>query len=93
MPVAGESRTKSSKRLDARHDFILENGVALGRILDWLSATRDPREPGRSLAETTLVVFTSDNGAERNTKTATGPFRSNKGSAYEGGHRVPFLAS
>lgn len=93
VPVAGESRTKSGGRLDARHDFILENDVALGRILDWLSATRDPRQPGRRLAETTLVIFTSDNGAERNAQAATGPFRSNKGSAYEGGHRVPFLAA
>ena len=41
----------------------------------------------------TLVVFTSDNGAEIAAKTATGPFRSNKGSAYEGGHRVPFIVA
>ena len=26
-------------------------------------------------------------------KTATGPVRSNKGSCYEGGHRVPFIVS
>ena len=39
------------------------------------------------------MIFTSDNGAEITAKTATGPVRSNKGSCYEGGHRVPFIVS
>jgi len=39
------------------------------------------------------VIFTSDNGAEKNSDLATGPFRSHKGSCYEGGHRVPFIAA
>ena len=93
VPVAGAARTKDGREMDARHDFIYENDVALGRMLDWLGSTEDPRQPGRRLIETTLVIFTSDNGAERNSDIATGPFRSNKGSAYEGGHRVPFIAS
>ena len=93
VPVAGAARTKSGLEMDSRHDYIYENDVALGRILDWLKATDDPRQEGRKLLETTLVIFTSDNGAEKDSDTATGPFRSNKGSAYEGGHRVPFIAS
>jgi arylsulfatase A len=92
-PVAGAARTKSGAAMDARHDFIYENDVALGRLLDWLESTDDPRNEGRKLIENTLVVFTSDNGAEKNSKLATGPFRSHKGSCYEGGHRVPFLVS
>lgn len=92
-PVKGASRTKSGEAMDARHDLIYENDVALGRMLDWLSATDDPRNAGRKLIETSMVIFTSDNGAEKNSDIATGPFRSHKGSCYEGGHRVPFLVS
>lgn len=93
VPVAGAARTKDGQEMDARHDYIYENDVALGRVLDWLEAADDPRQPGRKLIETTLVIFTSDNGAERDSDIATGPFRSNKGSAYEGGHRVPFIVA
>ena len=92
-PVAGASRTKSGQTMDLRHDYIYENDVALGRLLNWLEATPDARRPGHPLIENTLVIFTSDNGAEKNSDVATGPFRSNKGSCYEGGHRVPFIAS
>jgi arylsulfatase A len=38
----------------------------------------------------TLVLFFSDNGANRNGSNA--PFRGFKGSLYEGGHRVPCIA-
>jgi arylsulfatase A len=91
--VAGAARTKSGEPMDPRHDFVYENDVALGRLLDWLETSDDPRNAGRKLIETTLVIFTSDNGAERNSDIATGPFRSHKGSVYEGGHRVPFIAA
>ena len=91
--VAGAARTVAGKPMDKRHDFIYENDIALGRMLDWLKTADDPRRPGKKLIQNTLVIFTSDNGAEKNSDTATGPFRSNKGSCYEGGHRVPFLAS
>ena len=92
-PVAGASRTRSGKPMGKRYDYIYENDVALGRLLDWLEETDDPRNEGQKLIENTLVIFTSDNGAEIKAKTATGPFRSNKGSVYEGGHRVPFIVT
>ena len=43
------------------------------------------REEG--LADNTLVLFTSDNGPAGGL--SSGPLRGRKGSAYEGGHRVP----
>ncbi|MEM0897583.1 MAG: sulfatase-like hydrolase/transferase [Verrucomicrobiota bacterium] len=92
-PVKGAARTVSGDPMDDRHDYIHENDVALGRLLDYLEATDDPRNPGQKLVANTIVIFTSDNGAEKNSPVATGPFRSNKGSCYEGGHRVAFLAS
>ncbi len=62
-------------------------------MIDWLESTEDPRNPGSKLIENTIVIFTSDNGAEVNSDIATGPFRSHKGSVYEGGHRVPFIVA
>ncbi|MEL6109598.1 MAG: sulfatase-like hydrolase/transferase [Planctomycetota bacterium] len=92
VSVAGAARTVAGEPMDRRHDFIFENDVALGRLMDWLANTPDPRRNGKPLIDNTLVIFTSDNGAEKNSDIATGPFRSNKGSCYEGGHRVPFIA-
>ncbi len=91
--VDGAARTVAGQPMDMRHNYIYENDVALGRLIDWLHENEDPRHPGKKLFETTLVIFTSDNGAEKNSDIASGPFRSHKGSAYEGGHRVPFIVS
>ena len=93
QPVAGAGKNVAGQSLNTRGDYVYENDVALGRMLDWLEKTDDPRNAGKKLTETTIVIFTSDNGAEIDTAAATGPFRSNKGSVYEGGHRVPFLVS
>lgn len=93
QPVAGVGKSVAGNRLNIRGDYVYENDVALGRMLDWLQTTDDPRNAEKKLIETTIVIFTSDNGAEIDTTAATGPFRSNKGSVYEGGHRVPFIVS
>ncbi|TWT47037.1 Arylsulfatase [Thalassoglobus neptunius] len=93
QPVKGESRSVAGQKMGEREDFVYENDVALGRLIDYLENTPDPRRPGHSLVDNTLVIFTSDNGAEKNRDTATGRWRSNKGSCYEGGHRVPFIAA
>jgi arylsulfatase A len=91
--VKGAGRTVSGKPISVRLDYIYENDVALGRLIDYLENTDDPRNKGSKLIENTIVIFTSDNGAETPAKTATGPVRSNKGSCFEGGHRVPFIVS
>ena len=96
--IGGVSVVDAGKNVDGteagkRGDYIYENDVALARLLNWLESTDDPRSTGKKLIENTLVIFTSDNGAEITAKSATGPFRSNKGSCFEGGHRVPFIAA
>ncbi len=93
VPVAGAAKNVAGHPMDVRSDFIHENDVVLGHLLDFLESHDDPRDPAHTLRENTIVIFTSDNGAERKEKSATGPLRSNKGSVYEGGHRVPFIAA
>lgn len=44
----------------------------------------------RDLLDNTLVIFTSDNGPRK--MLSSGGFKGGKGSLYEGGHRVPFIA-
>ena len=95
IPVVGRGLSKTGKPMPRpeRGDYIYENDVALGRLMNWLEANDDPRNPGHKLIDNTIVIFTSDNGAEIKDKYATGPVRSHKGSCYEGGHLVPFLVS
>lgn len=46
------------------------------------------------IAQNTLVVFLSDNGPTlKNDTGSAAPFREGKSSMFEGGHRVPFIAS
>lgn len=49
------------------------------------------------IADKTIIVFTSDNGGlignEKNPITSNPPYRAGKGSAYEGGVRVPLILS
>jgi arylsulfatase A len=94
IPVAGGSRYKNGMPTASnRQDFVYQNDVHVSRLLHYLKTTSDPRRPRHPLIDNTLFIFTSDNGAEKNNKQFTGPLRSNKGSTYEGGHRVPFIAS
>ncbi len=44
------------------------------------------------LSERTLVLFFSDNGASADFPSGDPKLRGRKGSVYEGGHRVPFIA-
>lgn len=87
----------------ARAKLVQENDVVLGELLDYLEATDDPRNPGGKLIENTLVIFTSDNGAnlegagvggltqESNSQPTS--LRGKKATIYEGGTRVPFIAA
>ena len=58
----------------------------IGRLIDYLKTTADPRNPGKMLSENTLVYFISDNGGAISSDDA-GPLRGMKGDYYEGGIR------
>lgn len=67
-------------------DFVLQTDAALGKVMETLERTR--------LADNTLLIFTSDNGSPHQGKghDSNNGFRAKKGTVYEGGHRVPFVA-
>ncbi len=68
---------------------------SLGRVVDYLKATDDPRNPGKKLFETTYILFSSDNGASEmdgdEIVTDNFPLDLGKTSAKEGGIRVPLV--
>ena len=72
-------------------DFVVQTDDVVGRLL------RALEESG--LSDSTLVIFTADNGPERYAYARDGnfqhwsarPFRGLKRDIYEGGHHVPFL--
>jgi len=69
----------------------------VGRIINYLETTDDPRNPGKKLIETTYIIFTSDNGgmekANGDIITDNYPLDRGKINLREGGVRVPFLIS
>jgi arylsulfatase A-like enzyme len=74
-------------------DFVCEADWSVGQVLDALERN--------GMAENTLVIFTSDNGAspmsdfKKLHELGHEPnyhFRGWKGNIYEGGHRIPFVA-
>jgi arylsulfatase A-like enzyme len=62
--------------------------------LDWIVGELLKKLDDLGIAENTIVMFTSDNGAEIMTWPDGGnhPFRGEKGTVFEGGFRVPMLA-
>ncbi|CAH8283032.1 arylsulfatase A-like enzyme [Mariniflexile fucanivorans] len=70
---------------------------SLGRVIDLLKKTDDPRNPGKKLYETTYIFFSSDNGGaeSRGTEIMSDNAPLDKGKKYteEGGIRVPMLVS
>jgi arylsulfatase len=60
--------------------------------LDWVVGELLDKLDELGIAENTIVVFTTDNGAEKMTFPDGGntPFRGEKGTGWEGGYRVPF---
>jgi hypothetical protein len=68
---------------------------SLGRVVDVLKTTDDPRNPGKKLIETTYIIFSSDNGGveKANGDIVTDNFPLDQGKKYaqEGGIRVPMV--
>ncbi len=96
-PATPSAKAKGTSGCGEYGDFVHDLDRSVGRLLELLDR--------RKLAESTLVIFTSDNGGvvltagERPEAKAyaaglrvSGPWRGRKHSVYEGGFRVPFVA-
>ena len=80
VDVAGKG-LKGQADSERYPDWLFQGDAMLGKIMEVLER--------RGLADNTLFIATSDNGAEHR---AYAPLRECKRSIYEGGHRVPFVA-
>jgi arylsulfatase A len=92
-PIVPEASFAGRSGIGPYGDFVMQVDAAVGRVLDALDRN--------GLADSTLVLFTSDNGcspaADFKAMAAhghdpSGRFRGSKADIYEGGHRIPFLA-
>lgn len=92
-PVVPSSTWQGRSPIGPYGDFVMETDAVCGSVLDALDRLK--------LAENTVVIFTSDNGAtpdsssketDRRGHLSHGPWRGTKADIWEGGHRVPFLA-
>lgn len=78
----GKSGAEDVVKGDPKYgDWVYQGDAMLGQILEALERNK--------LTENTLVIATSDNGAEQRPYP---PLRESKRSIYEGGHRVPLVA-
>jgi arylsulfatase len=66
-------------------DGMAEHDEMVGQLLGKLDELK--------IADNTIVIYTTDNGAEKFTwpDGGTSPFHGEKGTSFEGGHRVPLL--
>jgi arylsulfatase A-like enzyme len=95
VPRVPHPRFVGKTSLGPRGDVIVEADWSVGQILEALDRLK--------LADNTIVIFTSDNGAvvddgykddavaKLGSHTPSGPFRGGKYSHFEGGTRVPFI--
>jgi arylsulfatase A-like enzyme len=96
VPRFPHPRFRGKSEHGLRGDAIVELDWSVGEILAALEKNK--------LTDNTLVIFTSDNGGvmddgyidgtgdDKSGHRCNGELRANKGSPYEGGTRVPFLA-
>lgn len=87
VPLHVSDRQRGRSRAGLYGDVIEEIDASTGQILRALRR--------RNLEDNTLVIFTSDNGpwlSYGEHAGSSGPLREGKGTAWEGGVRVPFIA-
>jgi arylsulfatase A-like enzyme len=97
-PVVPSSDFVGKTQVGAYGDFVHQTDWSIGQVLDALERS--------GVADNTLVIFTSDNGSEVTGEVrpgtydrvaqyghrSSGELRGAKRDAWEGGHRVPFIA-
>lgn len=93
-PIVPSKAWQGKSKLGAYGDFVMETDNALGEINKALAR--------HGLTDNTLVIFTSDNGCSKAAgidklakqgHRVSAHLRGSKADIWEGGHRVPFVAS
>jgi arylsulfatase A-like enzyme len=98
FPVVPSAEFTGKGKVGDYGDFVAQTDAVVGRVLDALKTA--------GAADKTLVLFTSDNGPEITGEVNPGAYdrlrefghasmgglRGTKRDAWEGGHRVPFIA-
>ena len=87
VPLHVSAKFKGKSGAGLYGDVIMEIDWAVGEILGALKKN--------GLDENTLVIFSTDNGpwlSYGNHGGSAGPLREGKGTAFDGGQRVPFIA-
>ena len=94
-PMISAERFKGTSEIGARGDFIREMDWSTGQIVEALKRNQ-------KTFDNTIFILTSDNGGvfkyqpidypEDRGHRINGPLRGQKTTAYEGGHRIPFVA-
>ncbi|MEL7496493.1 MAG: arylsulfatase [Planctomycetota bacterium] len=92
-PIVPTDEWKGKSGLGDYGDFVMQTDHALGKVCEALKTI--------GAEENTLLIFTSDNGCSKAAGIdkllkqghhVSGPLRGSKADAWEGGHRVPFIA-
>jgi arylsulfatase A len=92
-PLAVNEEWRGKSGLNLYADLVMETDANVGRVLQALE--------DNGVADNTLVIFTSDNGCAHYVGAAeleakghfpSAQFRGYKSDAWDGGHRVPFIA-
>jgi arylsulfatase A-like enzyme len=92
-PVLPAEEFNGATKAGPRGDFVFELDVLVGRVLDLVEEL--------GIDDNTIILFNADNGAETvhvdwmredYGHDASGGWRGMKRDAWEGGHRVPFIA-
>ena len=78
-PVSGAGRMVSGKKANVRGDYIFENDVALGRLIDYLKETDDPRRPGKKLLGNTVSFSHLTTGRKSGPKVPRVPSAATRG--------------
>ena len=83
IPLVASPAFAGTSRAGAYGDVVQELDWSVGEVLDAVQRN--------DLADDTVIIFTSDNGPFP--EGGTGGLRGGKGTAWDGGYRVPFIAS
>jgi arylsulfatase A len=84
LPYDASAQFKGKSARGLYGDVVEELDDSVGQVLDTIRTL--------GIADQTLVLFTSDNGPERNTGGSAAPLSGGKHTVYEGGLRVPCIA-